>query len=133
MIYGRTVGNRLILMFNKNSGARTLFYSSKTALLLLFLLVIAFSQTCLQSSGSACIRCASGYQLVAGGCVSMTGTTSNPILVFMDIPGVQKKLYSVSNAILTTNTSSDQPQQQQSVVNEFEVVKVNSSSPGNYY
>ena len=125
-------GDKLILMFNKNSGARRVFYSSKTTLILLFLLSFALSQTCLQFSASECIRCASGYQLVAGGCVSMSGTTSIPILVFTDIPGVQNKLYSVSNAILTSN-STHQSQQQQTLVNKFQVVKVNTSAPGNYY
>jgi hypothetical protein len=132
VIYAEMVGCGLILMFNKNSGARTVFYSSKTVLLILFLLPLALSQTCLQFSGSECVRCTSGYQLLSSGCVAMVSSTNKPILVFMDVPGAQKVLYRV-NPVLLSPSSSDEPQGQGSVVNEFQVVKVNSSSTGNYY
>ncbi len=77
------------------------------------------------------MRCASEYQLVSGGCVAKVGSASKPILVFMNVPGVQKVLYSVNSVVLSPNSSSQS--QQGSVVSEFQVVKVNSSSSGNYY
>jgi len=55
------------------------------------------------------------------------------MLIFQDIPGVQKVLYGVSPVIVSIQYGNGFKQEEKNIVNKFEVTKVKSDIAGNFY